>query len=39
MPPIADEEPNITLEQVHEVLSSIPGDLSDNIIRDRDERF
>lgn len=40
MPPIADEgDPDITWEQVHEALSSIPGNLSDDIIRDRDERF
>ncbi len=40
MPPIADEgDPNITWEQVHAALSSIPGSLSDDIIRDRDERF
>jgi predicted DNA-binding antitoxin AbrB/MazE fold protein len=38
--PIAAEhgDPSIIWEQVHEALSSIPGSLSDDIIRDREDR-
>jgi len=40
IPLIAEEgDPNITWEQVHEALKSIPGSLADQIIRDREDRF
>ena len=33
-----DGDPNITWEEVHEALKSIPGSLADQIIRDREDR-
>jgi predicted DNA-binding antitoxin AbrB/MazE fold protein len=38
--PLAAEEgdPSITWEQVHEAISSIPGSLADDVIRDREDR-
>lgn len=36
---VQDGDPTITLEEVHKALSSIPGSLSDEVIRQRDERF
>ncbi|MCI0389733.1 MAG: hypothetical protein MOB07_13355 [Acidobacteria bacterium] len=34
-----EADPSITLESVRQILSKIPGPISDDIIAERDERF
>jgi predicted DNA-binding antitoxin AbrB/MazE fold protein len=35
----AEGDPSITFEEIHARLAKLPGSLSEDIIRDRDERF
>jgi hypothetical protein len=36
---VAEADPTITLEQVQQALAKIPGSLTDDFARERDERF
>jgi hypothetical protein len=36
---VKEADPNVTLEEVRQILAKIPGSLAEAVIEDREERF